>query len=74
MDRVLAVVRVHLVSRAALFWPWAILACAFAVNLAIFGLLGDSIPTRTTGGLMSIYIVFVFSGQGISSTSRTRGG
>jgi hypothetical protein len=66
MDRVLAVVRVHLVSRAALYWPWAILACAFAVNLAIFGLLGDSIPTRSTGGLMSIYIVFIFSGQGIS--------
>jgi hypothetical protein len=66
MDRVLAVVRVHLVSRVALFWPWAILACAFAVNLVIFGLLGDSIPTRTTGGLMSIYIVFIFSGQGVS--------
>jgi hypothetical protein len=66
MDRVFAVVRVHLVSRAALFWPWAILACAFAVNLAIFGLLGHSIPTRSTGGLMSIYIVFIFSGQGIS--------
>ncbi len=66
VDRVRAVVRVHLLSRAALFWPWAILACAFAVNLMIFGGFQDAIQYKYTGGLMSIYIVFLFSGQGVS--------
>jgi hypothetical protein len=32
----------------------------------IFGFSGNAIPTRSTGGLMSIYLVFIFSGQGIS--------
>jgi hypothetical protein len=53
--------RVHLTNWPhILFWPWAILAMSFIVNLAIFGALGDQVPgDPTTGGIASIYIVLL---------------
>jgi hypothetical protein len=67
MNRVLSVARVHLVPGVVLAWPWAILASSFAVNLIIFGALGDSVGNHTTGGLASIYIVMsIFCAQSVA--------
>jgi hypothetical protein len=63
MNRVLTVMRIQiLTSRSTLVWPWAILAMAFGVNLAIFGILGNSVPDPTTGGLASIYVFMIVLG------------
>jgi hypothetical protein len=61
MNEVLPVVRLQLVNcRFGLGLPVGILALVFALNLALFGSMGDAIPPdgRMTGGLLSIYIVF----------------
>jgi hypothetical protein len=60
MNRVLAVVRLQLVNwRFGLGMPVGILALVLAINLVLFGSLGDAVPPdgRMTGGLLSIYIV-----------------
>jgi hypothetical protein len=67
MGRVLHVVRLHLLTWRYLFWPWGVLAAAFAVNLLIFGIAGDAIEVKSTGGLMSIYLVMlIYCTQSVS--------
>lgn len=62
MSRVVNVARIQTVAwRSALGWPWGILAIAFTANLAIFGSMGGAPDSTTTGGLMSIYVVFFIS-------------
>lgn len=58
MTRLVPALRLHFVAwPAALAWPWAILALAFAVNLGIFGAIGDTPGgSGTTGALTSVYI------------------
>ncbi|GAA3241699.1 ABC transporter permease [Dactylosporangium siamense] len=58
MNRVLAVARLQAVGRRdGLLWPLVILGIAFAVNLFVFGSMGDEIGDRpVTGGLASVYI------------------
>jgi hypothetical protein len=61
VNRVLAVVRLQLVSwKFGLGMPLGILTLVLAINLALFGSLGEIVPPegRTTGGMLSIYIVF----------------
>ena len=61
MNQVLPVVRLQLVHwRYGLGMPVGILALVFALNLALFGSMGEVIPPsgRMTGGILSIYIVF----------------
>ncbi len=58
MSNALKVARIHLVTAPiTLAIPWSILGASFAINLLIFGLLGD-VPAnaRHTGGLASIYV------------------
>ncbi|MEV0133880.1 hypothetical protein AB0H83_36110 [Dactylosporangium sp. NPDC050688] len=58
MNRVVAIARLHAAGRRdGLVWPLVILAIAFAVNLLVFGAMGDDIGDRpVTGGLASVYI------------------
>ncbi len=58
MNRVIAVARLQAVGRRdGLLWPLVVLGIAFAVNLFVFGSMGDEIGDRPiTGGLASIYI------------------
>lgn len=59
MNRVLDVARIQLVAwPTAVGWPFGILTIAFLANLAIFGAIGDAPENSTTGGLLSIYVVF----------------
>lgn len=54
MKRALAVTRMHLIDRVTLWViPATILASAFAINLAIWGVLDDD--DRSSGGIASIY-------------------
>lgn len=57
MNRVFAIARLHAAGRRdGLLWPLVILAIAFAVNLFIFGSMGDELGDRPiTGGLASVY-------------------
>jgi hypothetical protein len=60
MNRVLDVVRVQAFNwRGIVAWPLGILAFTLALNIAIFGAIGDAAPAegRVTGALSSIYIV-----------------
>jgi hypothetical protein len=57
----LGVVRIQLVNwRYGYGMPLAILAMVLGINLALFATIGDAAPPegRTTGAVMSIYIVF----------------
>jgi hypothetical protein len=67
MSRALQVVRIQLFSAYnGVFWPWAILASAFAVNLAVFASIGDEIPDGpVSGGLASIYVTAIIVGTGL---------
>jgi hypothetical protein len=58
MNRVLAVARLQAVGRRdGLLWPLVVLGIAFAVNLFVFGSMGDELGDRpVTGGLASVYI------------------
>lgn len=58
MNRVIAVARLQAVGRRdGLLWPLVVLGIAFAVNLFVFGSMGDEIGDRpVTGGLASVYI------------------
>ncbi|MBA2388632.1 MAG: hypothetical protein H0V67_00090 [Geodermatophilaceae bacterium] len=63
MTRTLQVLRICLVNLpAALWWPWGILAAAFAINLAIFSVVDQPADGgNVSGGLLSIYgVVAVF--------------
>jgi hypothetical protein len=60
MNQVLPVVRLQLVNwRFGLGMPLGILTMVFALNLGLFGSMGDVIPPdgRMTGAIMSIYVV-----------------
>jgi hypothetical protein len=58
MSRALAVARIQLMSWTFYIWPLGIMATSFAINLAVFGLLGDQIPSpHTTYGLISLYFL-----------------
>jgi hypothetical protein len=78
------VVRYHLVVPwAVLLIPWAILACSFVINLVIFalvpqghhnaltshGLVSVTDPTHGTGGVASIYVLFLVIGISVVSRS-----
>ncbi|WP_442788642.1 hypothetical protein [Dactylosporangium sp. NBC_01737] len=58
MNRIIAVARLQAVGRRdGLLWPLVVLSIAFAVNLFVFGSMGDEIGDRpVTGGLASVYI------------------
>lgn len=57
---ILRVTRLHTVAWPyAAWWPWAILALSFSVNLAIFGSVSEA-DEAWTGGLASIYGTQVF--------------
>jgi hypothetical protein len=58
MNRVARATRLHLVGWPTMVAaPWAVLASAFVVNLAIFWTLHDrGVPANFTGGLASIYV------------------
>ncbi|MFC5007240.1 hypothetical protein ACFPIJ_56715 [Dactylosporangium cerinum] len=58
MNRVFAVTRLQAAGRRdGLLWPLVVLGIAFAVNLLVFGSMGDEIGDRpVTGGLASVYI------------------
>lgn len=58
MNRVIAVARLQAMGRRdGLLWPLVILGIAFAVNLFLFGSMGDELGDRPiTGGLASVYI------------------
>lgn len=61
MKELLGVVRIQLVNwRYGYGMPLGILALVLGVNVALFASIGDLAPPegRSTGGLMSIYIVF----------------
>lgn len=67
-NRVLTVARAELISWAMAFlWPLAIMGSSFALNLALFAAIGDTIPDGpTTGGLASIYVVqFIVAWTGV---------
>ena len=60
MNRLLALARIQFLNwRLALAMPLGLLALVLGINLAIFASIGDAAPPegRTTGALMSIYIV-----------------
>lgn len=59
MKRSVQAMRLHLLTWHTLVaWPWGIVLAAFAVNLLIFGTIGDQgQDENTTGGLVSIYVV-----------------
>lgn len=62
MNRVLTAARTQLVTwPSAIGWPWGILALGFAINIAIFSLIGDAIPPEgnVTGGLSAIHVVLL---------------
>ncbi|MFF5227693.1 hypothetical protein [Dactylosporangium sp. NPDC000521] len=58
MNRVFAIVRMQAAGRRdGLVWPLVILSIAFAVNLVLYGSMGEEMGDRpVTGGLASIYI------------------
>ena len=58
MNRALQVVRIQtFTAQNSLTWPWVILATAFAINIALFSVIGDDIPGGPkTGALASIYL------------------
>lgn len=64
MNRALQVMRIQTFTPYnGLFWPWAIMASAFAVNVALFAAIGDTIPDGPkTGGLASIFITAIIVG------------
>ncbi|MEJ3659327.1 hypothetical protein WEH80_40855 [Actinomycetes bacterium KLBMP 9759] len=64
MKHVIDVVRIQTVNLVGLVvWPVAILGITFLVNFTLFGLIGSEAPAdnRTTGALVSIYIVVAVS-------------
>ncbi|WP_232668676.1 hypothetical protein [Pseudonocardia sp. TRM90224] len=85
MKHVIDVVRIQTVNWIGLLaWPVAILGLTFVINFTLFGLLGNQTSTdnRTTGALISIYIVMAIShlqsitqvfpfAMGLSVTRRT---
>ncbi|MEU0562507.1 hypothetical protein [Dactylosporangium sp. NPDC006015] len=64
MNRVFAIVRMQAAGRRdGLVWPLVILGIAFAVNLVLFGSMGDEMGDRpVTGGLASVYITALVFG------------
>ncbi len=69
MNRVLSVARIQVMWQA-LLWPVAIMFTSFAINVALFGSIGDKIPSpHITGGLASIYVVqFIVCAQAMTQT------
>ncbi|MEN3612388.1 ABC transporter permease [Plantactinospora sp. ZYX-F-223] len=63
MNRVLTMTRVQLVGwQNTIGWPWLLLMMIFAINFALFLLIGDRDESPTTGAVISIYfVVFVTS-------------
>lgn len=62
MSRLLATARVQLVNWPSVVgWPLGILSLAFAVNVAIYLVLGDTAPPeeRTTGGLLALHFTML---------------
>jgi hypothetical protein len=58
MKRLQRVARVQLTNWAQLIgWPVMILAISFLFNLALFASMGDDMDNRSTGGIVSIYIM-----------------
>lgn len=60
MNRLLTLVRIQFLNwRLSLAMPVGILALVLGINLALFASIGDAAPPegRTTGAIMSIYIV-----------------
>jgi hypothetical protein len=57
MNRTLAVLRVQALDHAQVYWPWAVMASSFVINVMLWiGLTNVPGYDKTTGGLSALYI------------------
>ena len=57
MNRTLAVLRVQALDHAQVYWPWAIMASSFVINVMLWiGLSNVQGYDKTTGGLSALYV------------------